>query len=181
MRLVYPPSVTGSSDPPLLTLLQGPVQRVDLLFTSDSCVKAGKIYLQIDATPNSAAAAFFWYPITSSSNASTDDAAALDAVSFHPIALNSLMQPAHPLLLPALIEEKSSFSVPLFLRSEKHGMYSNDVCHLFIHGKYIINDLLIRFSQVRSRSRRLLSISLEATLPSRLRRTLSSTLLSSDR
>ena len=57
MRLVYPPSVTGSSDPPLLTLLQGPVQRVDLLFTSDSCVKAGKIYLQIDATPNSAAAA----------------------------------------------------------------------------------------------------------------------------
>ena len=122
-------SVPQSSSPveiPTATLLQGPVQRLDLIFQlGDTHMINGRIYLSSDFSPSSSNSALFWAPDVGPL-LGTDPVARssyiLDAIAYHPILLNSSYQPTQPLLLPCL-KPHSVYCVPLFLRSEIQGSY----------------------------------------------------------
>ena len=111
---------------PTATLLQGPVQRLDLIFQlGDTHMINGRIYLSSDFSPSSSNSALFWAPDVEPL-LGTDPVARssymLDAIAYHPLLLNSSYQPTQPLHLPHL-KPHSVYCVPLFLRSEIQGSY----------------------------------------------------------
>jgi hypothetical protein len=111
---------------PTKEVLQGIVQRCDCSFIvgGDEAIREARVYLSSDYAPNSAEAAFFWYPVMPT-KAQTDERLStnqeLDRVNFHPIHLNSTGQPACPIILPKLMEKGTIFTLPLFVRSESLG------------------------------------------------------------
>lgn len=115
-------SLAGPLEP--VVLLQGPVQRVDVLFLSgDGAVKSGRAHMSSDFECQDIQKALFWYPETSSVDEKLiDDAGHLDALCFHPIILNANKQPAVPMILPDQ-DPNTVFSIPLFLRSESQASF----------------------------------------------------------
>lgn len=113
----------------LLDYLIGPVQRLNIVFQCGSNdLRNGRVYLSSDSNPESTSSALFWYPeFNNISPSSLIDSNALDKVSFHPLMLNSSMQPLQPILLPDQ-DADSEFCVPLFLRSEVHGSFKVKLC-----------------------------------------------------
>eukprot|EP01041_Mallomonas_annulata_P009551 gene9551-19851_t len=118
---------SSSSSSSSIHLLQGCIQRIDLVFTSgEDKIIDGRIFLSVDPAPASIDTAFFWYPNISNMNANTtrngnnggNDDAIVDNVPFHPIALNmATMQPMAPFLIPYQSKHKK-FIIPIFIRSE---------------------------------------------------------------
>ena len=115
---------------PVAKLLQGPVQRLDLIFKAgDNHILNGRIYLSSDYSPTSSSSALFWCPDVEPLISADQGTAGgvrspdiLDTIAYHPILLNSSYQPSQPLLLPTLLPN-SVYCVPLFLRSEIQGSY----------------------------------------------------------
>jgi hypothetical protein len=121
---------------PIAKLLQGPVQRLDLIFKAgDNHILNGRIYLSSDYSPTSSSSALFWNPDVEplmATNQGTETGAVkgagarssyiLDTIAYHPIFLNSSYQPSQPLLLPTILPN-TVYCVPLFLRSEIQGSY----------------------------------------------------------
>jgi len=127
ITLIEPITSNGNND---VVMLQGPVQRLNVVFQCGSNdLRNGRVYLSSDSNPTSTSSALFWYPDTSSitSLSSLTDTNILDKVCFHPLVLNSSMQPLQPILLPDQ-EADSEFCVPLFLRSEVHGSFKIKLC-----------------------------------------------------
>jgi len=100
------------------TLLQGPLQRLNVFFSADkNAVLGGRLYLSSDYSPVASTDAFFWYPnVNSVDEARMGEVEAIDAVFFHPILLNDSKQPMEPLLVSDQ-DAESVFVVPLFLRA----------------------------------------------------------------
>jgi hypothetical protein len=134
-KVPAPPPPAGPI--PVAKLLQGPVQRLDLIFKAgENHILNGRIYLSSDYSPTSSSSALFWCPdveplITADQGTDATGAGAaagtrssyvLDTVAYHPIFLNSSYQPSQPLLLPTILPN-SVYCVPLFLRSEIQGSY----------------------------------------------------------
>lgn len=115
------PNVTATAK-----LLQGPVQRLDLIFkTGNNHIINGRIYLSSDFSPASSSSALFWSPDVAP--LLTVDKVnwtpyLLDSIAYHPILLNSSYQPAQPLILPYILPN-TYYCIPLFLRSEIQGSY----------------------------------------------------------
>jgi hypothetical protein len=125
---------------PVAKLLQGPVQRLDLIFRAgDNHILNGRIYLSSDYSPTASSSALFWNPdveplmvTDQGTETATGGGAArgagarssyvLDTIVYHPIFLNSSYQPSQPLLLPTILPN-TVYCVPLFLRSEIQGSY----------------------------------------------------------
>eukprot|EP00596_Hydrurales_sp_CCMP1899_P003570 CAMPEP_0119040906 /NCGR_PEP_ID=MMETSP1177-20130426/10972_1 /TAXON_ID=2985 /ORGANISM="Ochromonas sp, Strain CCMP1899" /LENGTH=811 /DNA_ID=CAMNT_0007006435 /DNA_START=2524 /DNA_END=4959 /DNA_ORIENTATION=+ len=106
---------------PTANFLQGPIQRLDLIFKSgDNHVINGKVYVSSDYSPSSINAALFWTPDINALESipivqrSSD---VLDSIQFHPVMLNSIYQPEEPILLP-YVPPNTVYCIPLFLRSE---------------------------------------------------------------
>lgn len=122
---VHPAKATCRVVSPTASLirLQGPLQRIDVFFSTETnAVRYGKVYLSSDFSPSAPDEALFWYPDTSSlkfaSTASAEEQKeALNAALFHPLLLNSSMQPSEPLQI-GNHEARSIFCVPLFVRCE---------------------------------------------------------------
>jgi hypothetical protein len=118
--------LSASAVAPTITLLQGPVQRIDVVFRSNgNCVLNGKVYLSSDlpTVSNGMQQHMFWYPdVSSVTNEETDcdNAAVVDTIKFHPFRLNSSFQPSIPLQIPHQADANSIFCLPLFVKSEIH-------------------------------------------------------------
>lgn len=120
-QIVHPTAAICMLSPREMTLLQGPIQRLHLVFkVGDSSLLNGKMHLSSDYTPKDPTGALFWYPDVSSSlfTALSSSESDVDAVPFHPLACNDSMQPAKPIPLSEQING-SYFYFPLFVRSDQ--------------------------------------------------------------
>lgn len=125
LLITRPPAVVSLLSPlEPVVLLQGPVQRLNIVFSAGaSDVKSARLYMSSgDFTPPGIHAALFWYPLASEleelaeqSPLETDEQ--LDAVKFYALKLNASKQPMQPICIPDQ-SAGAVFSVALFLRSE---------------------------------------------------------------
>ena len=132
-----PPTVqpTNPTLPGTIQLLQGPIQRINLVFKANgSSIINGKLYLSSDfpvtSGTNDNQQHLFWYPdvtgLDGTTTATTTDSTCLhdpnllDSVKFHPFKLSSSLQPSQPILLPTQHGSDSMFCVPIFVKSELH-------------------------------------------------------------
>jgi hypothetical protein len=130
------------SPPPTVNLLQGPIQRLNLIFKSgDNHIINGKVYISSDYTPNSINSALFWTPdikVLESIPITKRNSAVFDTIQFNPVLLNSIYQPEQPILLP-YIPPNTVYCIPLFLRSE------NIEKNSFLKKLKIISEFLPKF------------------------------------
>jgi hypothetical protein len=117
-------STSASAIAPTISLLQGPIQRVDVVFRSNAnAVINGKLYLSSDFVSVSGGHQqnLFWFPdLLTVKEEDCDKYPAVDAIRFHPFRLNASFQPTQPILIPNHLEQDSLFCVPLFVKSEIH-------------------------------------------------------------
>lgn len=121
-RVSRPAKLLELVQPVAAELLQGLVQRVDVVFrVGRHDLRGGKVFLSCDATAADAAQSVFYLPDLPALLARGPDAAdaadtADEDVAFFPMKLNAAGQPQLPLLLEGTLPAQSLVHVPLFLR-----------------------------------------------------------------
>lgn len=107
-----------------LTILQGTIQRVDFVFSSDmDSIIDGKVFVSSDYSPPTGNYDLFWYPEVSNSDTSAEmiySSKFIDSVKFHPLTLSGSFQPAVPFKLECM-KPFETFCCPIFVKSDIQG------------------------------------------------------------